>query len=791
MRIVHAIVLLAILIGIAPAQRPGDANGGILLPNGWSLTPAGTQVGVGDLPMNAVLTEDERLLAVVHGGQSKAELRVLLVADRTTTQTIRLKDAFWGMARDGSRLFVSGGYQDCIYTFRFVSDTLIGGDTLRLPAHASKRGMGVAGLDVRENTLGCVTRLDSTLHLIGLADGRRRSVKLEAMPYACVALGDDRWLVSLWGGKKIVAYHGTEREFECPSGDHPNEITVSADGSTAFVACANDNTVSLVDLRGRRTIASVSTAIHPDAPEGSTTNSVAFVPGTSLVLAANADNNALAVVDVRTPARPSIAGFIPVGWYPTKVMTLRDGSILVLNGKGGRSLANPQKQYIGGLFPGSCSFIPFPSPDALEKHTKQVFANTPYRQEQLAVSPHANDTPIPRTVGGASPIKHVFYIIRENRTYDQVFGDMKEGNGDTSLCIFGEKVTPNAHALARQFVLFDNFYVNAEVSADGHNWSDGAYATDYVEKTWPPNYGGRGGKYDFEGDEPTARPSSGYLWTACAKKGLTYRTYGEWVATNDSVGLPGRPKDVDLEKNFSPTYRGWDMEYSDLDRAAAWEKEFAEFERNGELPNLSILHLPNDHTSGTRRGALTPRALVAQNDRALGLIVERITKSRFWKETAIFVVEDDAQDGPDHVDAHRSVAFVISPYAKRGFVDRTLYSTTSMLRTMELILGLPPMSQYDAAATPMANAFMKTPTPAGFSALRATWDLEERNPAKSFGEDLMDTFDLSEPDAAPDRAFNEVIWASIKGTTMPAPRYSVFSRITLEDNLDDDLHQKH
>jgi hypothetical protein len=226
------------------------------------------------------------------------------------------------------------------------------------------------------------------------------------------------------------------------------------------------------------------------------------------------------------------------------------------------------------------------------------------------------------------------------------------------------------------------------------------------------------------------------------------------------------------------------MEYSDLDRATAWEREFAQFEKDGKLPNLSILHLPNDHTSGTRKGALTPRALVAQNDRALGLIVERITKSRYWKASAIFVVEDDAQDGPDHVDAHRSPALVISPYARRGFVDHSLYSTVSMLRTMELILGLPPMSQYDAAATPMANAFMEIPEPSGFTAHQATWDLEERNPPKSVGEDLMDTFDLSRPDAAPDRAFNEIIWASIKGTPMPAPRYSVFSRIGPDEDLE-------
>ncbi len=774
MRIPATCATIVLASAIAIAQIPGDVGDKVVLPNGWSLTPAGTQASVGDFPMNALLTPDERLLVVVHGGQSKAELRVLRTSDRTTAQTIRLKDAFWGMSQSDGKIYVSGGYQDCVYVFAVSGDTLVVADTLWVGARGKKRG--VAGVEVAGSTLASVTRLDSTLHLVDLTNGASRSIKLSAMPYAVVSTGSDRWLVSLWGGKRIAAYAGGVVEFEVPTGEHPNEITLSADRSTALVACANDNTVSVVDLNARRAIASVSTAIHPDAPEGSTTNSVAFVPHSSFVLAANADNNSVAVVDLAEPSRPSIAGFMPVGWYPTKVLVRRDGSLIVLNGKGGRSLANPKKQYIGGLFPGSVSFIPFPSPKVLTTYTQQVYANIPYRDEQRRISGHADDVPIPKQVGGTSPIKHVFYIIRENRTYDQVFGDMPKGNGDTSLCLFGEKVTPNAHALARQFVLFDNFYVNAEVSADGHNWSDAAYATDYVEKTWPPNYGGRGGRYDFEGDEPTARPSSGYLWTAAAKRGLSYRTYGEWVETHDSVGMPGTPKDKDLMENFSPTYRGWDLSYSDLDRAKAWEEEFDRFEKEGGLPNLSIMHLPNDHTSGTSRGAWTPRAMVAQNDLALGRIVERITKSRYWKESAIFVLEDDAQDGPDHVDAHRSPVLVISPYARRGHVDHTLYSTTSVLRTMELILGLPPMSQYDAAATPMAAAFMKRADLTGYTARKATWDLEERNPPKSVGEEMMETFDLTRPDAAPDRAFNEIIWASIKGTPMPAPRYSVFSR---------------
>ncbi|TSA19483.1 hypothetical protein D4R75_09175, partial [bacterium] len=399
-------------------------------------------------------------------------------------------------------------------------------------------------------------------------------------------------------------------------------------------------------------------------------------------------------------------------------------------------------------------------------------------------SAYDGESSIPKKVGQPSPIKHVFYIIKENRTYDQVFGDMPEGNGDSSLCLFGETVTPNHHKLAREFVLMDNFYVNSEVSADGHNWSMAAYATDYVEKTWPTQYGGRGGEYDFEGTEPTGRPKAGFLWSACARKGVSFRVYGEFIDAATPEGKPAKPRDPAIGKNFSTTYRGWDLDYSDVDRFKAWEKEFSEFEKNGRLPSLSIMHLPNDHTAGTRKGALTPKAYVAQNDHALGLIVERISKSPYWNETAVFVVEDDAQNGPDHVDAHRSVGLVISPYTKGGGVDRTLYSTASMLRSMELILGIPPMSQYDAGATPMFNAFSSKAQLSPYVAEKPRIDLNERNKPGSYGQSLMEKFNLRREDAAPDRLFNEIIWQSIKGTPMPAPRYSIFSRASVVDDDD-------
>jgi DNA-binding beta-propeller fold protein YncE len=771
-------LLAAQLIFVVPlmAQIPGDFDNRILLPNGWWLSPVGEQVRLGDFPMNAALTDDETYLAILHGGQSKAQVMLLDVKEKKVTQSIQLKDAWQGIAFQGANLYVSGGFQNCVYTFRLEQGSLVAGDTIKLVEGKPEYDGAAAGLDVRQSTLAIVFRRDSTLRYYNLQTKHQNVVKLTGMPYSCKFDAKGLLIVSIWGSKKIQVFDKGKLLYDCPTGDHPTEIIISKDNRLAYVACANDNTVSVIDLQKKRAAASVSTAIHPDAPEGSTTNSVCLTPDQKTVLAANADNNSLTVVDVRDPLHPRPVGFIPVGWYPTKVMVLKDKTVLVLNGKGARSLANPLKQYIGGLFDGTLSILKLPSEKELLEYSQQVFRNTPYKQASLLKAEYSGESSVPKKVGQPSPIKHVLYIIKENRTYDQVFGDMSEGNGDTSLCLFGELVSPNHHKLARQFTLFDNFYVNSEVSADGHNWSMAAYATDYVEKTWPTQYGGRGGPYDFEGTEPTGRPKAGYLWTTCVKKGVSFRMYGEFIDVPTPEGKPATPRDPGIGKNFSSTYRGWDLDYSDVDRFKAWEKEFSEFEKNGKLPILCIMHLPNDHTAGTHKGALTPKAYVAQNDFALGLIVDRYSKSPYWKQSAIFVVEDDAQDGPDHVDAHRSVGMVISPYVKKHAVNHTLYSTASMLRTIELILGLPPMSQYDAGATPMFDAFAPKPDLTPYVAENPRIDLNEKNKTGSVGQNLMEKFNLKREDAVPDRAFNEIIWQAVKGTPMPAPRYSIFSR---------------
>ncbi|HTS01290.1 MAG TPA: alkaline phosphatase family protein, partial [Thermoanaerobaculia bacterium] len=380
-------------------------------------------------------------------------------------------------------------------------------------------------------------------------------------------------------------------------------------------------------------------------------------------------------------------------------------------------------------------------------------------------------------------IRHVVYVIRENRTYDQVLGDLPRGNGDPSLAIFGRDVTPNAHALAEEFVLLDNLYADAEVSADGHNWSMGAYATDFVEKVWPPVYGKQGFEYVFEGDDANAFPTNGYLWDAAARAGLSLRNYGEFVGASSETETtkPGLSRGMEgaLEGRTCPFYPGFDLDTLDNARVDVFLKEFRGFVKAKDMPRLTIVRLGNDHTAGTKKGAKTPRAMVAENDVALGRLVEAISRSPFWKETAVFVIEDDAQNGSDHVDAHRTVGFVISPYTRRkGAVDSTMYSTVSMLRTMELILGLPPLSQHDASATPMTAAFSDTPDPAPFVHRETNIPFYETNPDAAPMQAESDSWDFSKEDEAPELALNEAIWKSVRGAAaeMPAPVNATFVR---------------
>jgi YVTN family beta-propeller protein len=561
----------------------------------------------------------------------------------------------------------------------------------------------------------------------------------------------------------------------------------------------------VVDLASRKAVERIGVALSPQAPPGSTPNALALSKDGGTLLVANADNNTVAVVDVTRPGESRFLGFIPTGWYPTGVaFDLSGQNLLVLSGKGLAAAANPRgptpvapsadAQYIGGLLNGALSVVPVPDAKTLAGMTSRVFAISAYNYRRRLEPPgRPAGSPVPDRVGDPSPIKHVFYVIRENRTYDQVLGDLPKGNGDPNLTLFGEDVTPNAHAIASEFVLFDNFYVDAEVSNDGHAYSTAAYATDAVEKLWPTLYGQRGGIYLSEGGHEIrnhygnlAAPADGYLWDFANRAGVSVRSYGEF-ASWERKGGEVTPTVPGLKGKVHPTYPPYDLSIPDNDRVDVWLEEFRRFEKEGGLPRLNIIRLGNDHTSGTSPGTPTPRAMVAENDVALGRLVETISKSRFWPESAILVLEDDAQNGPDHVDAHRSVLLVASAWSKRAVVDSTLYTTSGVLRTIELILGLPPMSQYDAAASPLFGAFASKPDPTPYAVRPARVNIRETNREDAPGAEASLRMNLVEADLAPERELNEILWKSVRGadSVMPPPIRAAFVR-PIADGDDED-----
>jgi len=792
------------------AERPGYlGRGETLLPNGWRIAPAGKHVMVGDLPLGMLVSPDGRWAIITNNGYAKPTLTIVDLDTLSVAGATPIPDAWLGLVwhPDGKRLFASGGADGKIRELLWSPGKLVPRETFDVGKAVKEGFLGGVALRPDGRRLFVVDVLGQRLSALDLDSGevaKRRD--LAAEPYTCLLSADGATLyVSLWGGAKLLLFdpETLEPRGEIPVGEHPNAMAQSADGKRLFVACAHTNSVWAVDLAARSATEQISVALSPGAPPGSTPNALALSPDGRTLLVANADNNAVAVVDVSKPSASRVSGFIPTGWYPTGVAFTPDGRrILILSGKGLTSMPNPRgpqpgaegdpSQYVGAMLTGSLSILPTPGAAQLAKYTDTVRRVTPAGgpRTRSGSARASGSSPVPQTAKGRSPIRHVFYVIRENRTYDQIFGDMPKGNGDASLCLFGEDATPNAHALAREFVLLDNFYVNAEVSYDGHAYSTAAYASDFIEKVWPMNYGGRGGKYLSEGEGKmrnpygnVTAPSQGYLWDSCARAGVTYRSYGEFGHREgeddgeDSGKGPVVASVPGLEGHMSPTFPSWNLEIPDGTRVDAWLQEFREFEARGDLPRLSIFHLPNDHTAGTRAGSRTPRAMIAENDVALGRMVEAISKSRYWKDSVIFVLEDDAQDGPDHVDAHRSVALVVSPYTRRGALDSTLYTTASMLRTIELILGLPPMSQYDAAATPMQAAFTAQPDPAPYTARPARVSVDERNDPAAYGSDASAAMNFAEPDRAPDLELNEIVWKSVRGagSAMPPPVRSAFA----------------
>jgi len=763
----------------------------VSLPNGWKLTPVGQQLPLGDLPLNMILSSSKKYLAVTNNGQSDQYVQLFDVAANRLLDSVIMAKSWLGLAfsADEKFLYASGGNDNWVVKFSLKNNKLIPSDTLILdkpwPVKISIAGIT---LDDAAHTLYVVTKEDNSLYTLDVNTKKvTGQFPLGGEGYTCLLSPDRRILyISCWGCNKVILFDTGKRSISgsIPVGDNPNEMCLTDNGNFLFVANANDNSVSVIDTRQRRLIETLNSALFPDSPSGSTTNSLTLGEDEKTLYIANADNNCLSVFDVSQPGNSVSKGFIPTGWYPTCVRTARN-NLFISNGKGLTSLANPfgpqpnhesdevvyQKggktnktrvQYIGGLFRGTLGILPVPDATQLSVFSQAVYKNTPYSKIRDSESEGEPGNPIPMKLGDTSPIKHVFYVLKENRTYDQVLGDLPQGNGDTSLVLFGEKITPNQHALAREFVLLDNFYVDGEVSADGHNWSMGAYATDYLEKNWPTTYGDRGGTYPGEGKREIANNKDGFIWDFCKRYGVSYRTYGEFTDGN-------KPNIPVLEDHFCTYFTSWDMRVRDTVRFSQWKRDFDSLLATGSVPQLNTLRFINNHTEGLSLGRPTPVAHVADNDLAVGLFVEYLSHSPIWNESVIFIVEDDAQNGPDHVDAHRTIAFVAGGFVKTGYVDHTMYSTSSMLRTIELILGLPPMSQYDASATPMWRCFNKKAEHKPFVSRACNVDLNEKNTRLSHWSKLSEGFNFAKEDRAPDAEFNEVIWRAIKGYDSPCP----------------------
>jgi YVTN family beta-propeller protein len=798
-RILYLLLFGSVLFSCNSAEKKGSVDqkllkklkaGKVLLPNGWSLTSPSNSLPLDELPLNLQVSLTGRLAAVTNNGYGKQSIMLFDVEEEKLLDRIKIHRAWYGLkfSVDEHKLYVSGGNDNQIRIYSIRQNHLVFSDSIVLGDPWPDNIISPAGLelDEKENRLYVVTKEDKALYMVDLVSRKIQKIPLPAEAYTCV-LANNKLYISIWGAGKVAVFNTKTNKISgfIKVESHPNDMVLSKDRKYLFVANSNSNSVSVINLDLGKVLETIGTALFPDALAGSTPNGLAISDDGQKLFIANADNNCLAVFDISEPGNSNALGFIPTGWYPTSVKIVKD-KILVTNGKGERSMPNSNGPnpylglkdstlYSGRMFKGSLSFIPFPDERELQTYTQVVYENTPYNKKIENFSGGEEGNPIPDSLGDPSPIKYVFYVIKENRTYDQVFGDIERGNGDSTLCLFPRIITPNHHKLVETFTLFDNFYVNAEVSADGHNWSMAAYATDYVEKTWPTLYGGRGGIYDYEGTRQITSPEKGYVWDYCQREGISYRSYGEFIGDNGA-----RLKA--LEGHFDSDFTGFKLSVMDTIRFHQWKNDFDFLLFKGEVPRFSIIRLPNDHTSGAKLGTPTPRAMVADNDLALGMLVEHISHSSIWNESAIFVLEDDAQNGPDHVDAHRSVLLVISPFTKRSQVDHTLYTTASVLRTMELILGLPPMSQYDAAATPLYRSFVNQKNLTPYEHLPNSYRLDEMNKEHNELTRLSEQFDLTQEDAADDIAFNEVIWKTVKGmdSEMPPPRRGAFIRV-LED----------
>jgi YVTN family beta-propeller protein len=784
------ILLLLLAVACRPAAPDQDlaSPGPHRLPTGRWLDPAGTTTPVGQMPLGMVASPGGRRLVLLLGGWREHGLQVVDREGRVT-QTLPQAAAFVGLtfSADGAVLYASGGNTDVVYRYRWADDRATLADSIVLAPRAPRADgshypAGLA-LSADGRSLYVAENLADSLAVVDVATGVLvQRLATGRYPYGVAVGADGAVFVSNWGANTLSVFLPGPDDKLGPApaiaaGRHPSALALNARGTRLFVASGSTDRIAVVDTRARRLVTTLLDPPPAGPDEGTTPNALALSADGTRLFAAEADANAVAVFDLSaatagdTAARGDdrLAGRIPVGWYPTALVALSD-TLLVANGKGSGTGSNrdgpqpgrghPDTSYTLGQIRGSLSIVPLPR----ERGMTLAALTTRVEQANGWDSVHAGGRAYP-------PFTHVIYILRENRTYDQVLGDLPQADGDTSLVLFGRSVSPNAHALVERFGIFDRFFVNAEVSADGHNWSMAAYATDYTQKTTPANYDGGGRTYDYQGenrdqipDDDVAEPAMGYLWDLVQRAHIDFANFGEF--TVDRPGPGGthvyRAAKPFLAAHTDSTYPGWDLSIRDQHRVDIWLAAFRRWVDADRMPAFQIIYLPQDHTSGARAGAPTPRAMVADNDLAVGRVVEALSRSPFWKNTVLFSMEDDAQDGPDHVDSHRSPLLVVSAYNRGGAVHR-FTNTTDVLRTMEEILRLDALSQFDHYGHPLRDIWRDTPDTSPFTALMPGVPPGELNPGQGGAARDSRRLDLATADAADMDLFNRVLWMAVKG----------------------------
>ena len=818
-----------------------------IVPTSQRIEPAGTTVTFPGRPVDLALNSDESILAV----KNLKDIVFFDVVNQRIKQTLTLKDGgntFTGIgwSENGKKVWTTDtrGY---LRSARLQENGLFEWcDQILLPDKIFPNGKfewesevldksvksvngkeypGGFAFDEKRGYIYVALNRNNAIGFINLKDNKFEAlVPVGIAPYTVIVNGDKAY-VSNWGGrlaqkgdktaqsagtdvvvdpKTGIASSGTVSVIDLNSRKvineikvhlHPSGMVLHPDGSKLYVANANSDLISVINTQTDRVIKDLDPKPMADLPFGSAPNALAISGDGKTLYAANGGNNLIVVLDL---TNDKIKGLIPTGWYPGAiVLNKASDQLFVANTKGigTRYLSPKARGYKSNDHMGSISFVPVPSNKNLESYTISAASNMrlPEITNTMKLERVKEQfVPVPINPGEKSLIKHVLYIIKENKTYDQVFGGLKQGNGDSTLCQFGRNVTPNHHALAERFVLLDNTYCNGVLSADGHQWTDEGYVTDYLERS----FGGFIRSYPYRGDDPLAFASTGFIWDQVLKKGLTFRNYGEftdsetfpenvswkemyndYVNNTNTITVKAKSALHTLTPYNCPTFPGFTGRIPDVWRAREFIKELKSYEQKGELPAFMLMLLPNDHTVGVNEGYPTPNAAVADNDLALGQIVEAVSNSKFWNETAIFVIQDDPQSGLDHVDGKRTVALCISPYTQKGAVVSTQYNQNSILRTIELILGLPPMSQFDLVAEPMTDCFTSQPDFTPYLAIPNQVPLDQMNPKVSslrgkplyWARKSME-MPLDEADEANDDELNRIVWFAVRGYDVPYPK---------------------